>query len=165
MNKPTDEWATPPALFNMLNKLLGPITFDVCATTKNSKTENFFRKEDYSTGALSEGVEWPRSIVWMNPPYSNPEPWCRKAWQESQKGTTVIALLPGDSSTGWWHNWVMLSQQVFMLNKRIRFVGARQSYNRPSVVVVWGAGGFGTPAFAALHVSPTESGNGPSKRL
>ena len=38
--------------------------------------------------------DWGTS-TFMNPPYSNPYPWCKKAYEESLKGKLVVGLLRG----------------------------------------------------------------------
>ena len=55
------------------------------------------------TGPADNGLlkEWEyRSFV--NPPYSNSEPWVDKAINEAKLGKRVIMLLKVDPSTRWW---------------------------------------------------------------
>jgi len=40
--------------------------------------------------------------VFVNPPYSKPKPWVKKAINESLQGCTVVMLLKHDTSTRWY---------------------------------------------------------------
>lgn len=40
--------------------------------------------------------------VWLNPPYSDIDPWVRKAHRESLRGITTVMLLPMDATARWW---------------------------------------------------------------
>lgn len=63
--------------------------------------------------------------VWLNPPYSDPKPWCQKAVAETQAGraVVVVALLPAATDTGWFHDWVLPLAEVRYRRGRIRFLG------------------------------------------
>jgi phage N-6-adenine-methyltransferase len=59
----TDEWETPQALFDELNREFG-FTLDVCALPENAKCDLFFTPK---TDGLSQS--WKGHMCWMNPPY------------------------------------------------------------------------------------------------
>lgn len=46
-------------------------------------------------------IDWEEK-TYVNPPYSNPLPWVKKAVTENHRGNTVVMLLKHDSSTQWW---------------------------------------------------------------
>ena len=130
-------WETPPELFARLNWVFC-FRLDVCALPGNAKCARFFTPED-------DGLEqpWAPHVCWMNPPYGRGiSAWLKKAWQESQRGATVVALLPGDTSTRWWHDWVQGKASVFPLEGRVRFVGADGSPNFSSVIAIYWPAGF-----------------------
>lgn len=68
--------------------------------------------------------------------------WVQKAWEESQKGATVVALLPARTDTDWFHKYILDQDQV-----EIRFLQGRLYFRRdggqvdrapfPSMVVVF----------------------------
>jgi hypothetical protein len=76
----------------------------------------------------------------MNPPYNNVPMWVEKAWRESQKGVTVVALLASRSSeTVWWHDYVMRASALWYVKNRLWFSkgGIRSRSNHASVIVVF----------------------------
>lgn len=60
--------------------------------------------------------------IWLNPPYSDPYPWVKKAYEESQKGCIVVCLLPCDTSTKWFHEWVINKAEIRLLQGRVNFI-------------------------------------------
>lgn len=79
--------------------------------------------------------EWGTS-VFMNPPYSNPTPWVRKAYIESLKGKTIVGLLRGDTSTRWFHDWVLEKAEIRFIKGRLKFDGIKPA-PFASIVVIW----------------------------
>lgn len=59
----TNEWATPQALFDELNKEF-KFTLDPCATKENAKCDKYYTVEE--DGLIQD---WSKDIVFMNPPY------------------------------------------------------------------------------------------------
>ena len=58
----------------------------------------------------------------MNPPYGREiAKFVRKAWDESQKGATVVCLVPARPDTGWWHDYAMKGEIEFVRG-RLKFV-------------------------------------------
>jgi len=145
-----DRRQTPMWVFHQIEKIINtPICHDVCAEVHTAKTASFWTKKD---DALSRG--WndmakdlliagnPISAFWMNPPYSDPAAWCKKAYEESQKGLIVVGLLPDDRSTGWYQDWVEdKAQLVYVPNKRISFEDAnnvpQKGNPKGSIFPVW----------------------------
>ena len=136
---PTDKtcWETPPELFDRFDRVFR-FDLDVCAFPDSAKCRWFFTPSD-------DGLQqpWAPRVCWMNPPYGRTiAAWLQKAWQESQRGATVVALLPGDTSTRWWHDWVQGKAEVHPLDGRVRFVGAAGSPNFASVIAIYWPAGF-----------------------
>lgn len=73
----------------------------------------------------------------MNPPYSNPGPWCEKAVLEARRGKTVVGLLRGDTSTRWFHDWVLPYAEVRFIKGRLRFGDSGKPAPFPSIVAIW----------------------------
>lgn len=147
-----DKRQTPRFLFRRIQHLMNmPIVHDVCAEPHTTKCESFWAEEDdalsidwmeeLSQKNLTQGRSMPYA-VWMNPPYSNPEIWCKKAYQESKFGLIIIGLLPDDRSTGWYQDWVEdKAAFIYLPDRRISFEDANcvpQTGNpKGSIVVVW----------------------------
>lgn len=56
--------------------------------------------------------------IWLNPPYSNPRPWIER-FIAHRDGA---ALLPADTATGWFHEWVIQAETFCFLRGRLRFI-------------------------------------------
>lgn len=133
----TDEWPTPRDLFDELSAVYGGFTLDPCTTKENAKCTRFFTRED-------DGLSQPWSgKVFMNPPYGRHIGlWVRKAWEESQKGTLVVCLLPASVDTRWWHDYAKKGH-VYFLRGRLKFGASCNSAPFPSAIVTFGR--FFTP--------------------
>jgi phage N-6-adenine-methyltransferase len=60
--------------------------------------------------------------VYVNPPYSNPMPWVRKAIAEFSKSECcIVLLLKHDSSTKWYSLLQEAGARFFMLQGRLTF--------------------------------------------
>lgn len=151
-----DEWETPRAFFLELDVEFG-FEMDVAATTDNAKMlpcitaerdalsvdwyDEFHREA--AAAARAEGVQPP--ICWMNPPYSRCREFIAKAAQETQKGCTVVCLVPSRTDTRWWHEHVWDAAQhrprpgveVRFIKGRLKFGGSTNSAPFPSVVIVF----------------------------
>ena len=86
-------------------------------------------------------VDW-KDPTYCNPPYSNPEPWVKKAIEERRKGVNVVMLLRVDPSTR-WYRLLMEEKNIYItfFNRRIKFKGARGSPNFASMLVFLSAEG------------------------
>lgn len=137
-----DKRATPWLEFERIQEETGLIFFhDVCAEAHTTKvSESYWTKED---DALSFdwcsllGAPYSLSALWMNPPYSKPEPWCKKAYEESRKGLIVVGCLPDDRSVGWYQDWIEdKAPLVYVPDRRISFDG-QNGNPKGSVFPVW----------------------------
>ena len=80
--------------------------------------------------------------VYVNPPYSDPMPWVKKAIKEISiyPDSTIVMLLKHDSSTRWYQLLVEAGARFWMLQGRMNFTGPNQIKGAtapfPSVLVV-----------------------------
>ena len=118
----SDDWATPKDFYD---KLDAEFNFNDDPCPLNGK------------GGLDR--EW-GTRCFMNPPYSKPSPWVKKAFEESQKGKLVVALLRGDTSTAWFHDWVLGKAELRFVRGRLKFNGIKPA-PFPSIVAVFRKGG------------------------
>ncbi len=124
-------WETPLAVFALLQDEFS-FTLDVCATDENHKCVQYFTPK---ADGLSRA--W-RGACWMNPPYGRAiARWIRKAFEESQRGATVVCLLPARTDTAWWHSYVMKAREIRLLRGRLTFVGATSPAPFPSAIVLF----------------------------
>ena len=141
-----DEWETPDDLFNKLNREFN-FVIDIAANALNKKCA--FYLGDYPQNALNYSwkkvwdawvtTEDRNGAIWMNPPYSrgNIEKFMALASFNSQY-FPIVCLVRFDPSTKWYQKYVHdVVDEVRMLSRRVKFVGAPSAYNFPSAIVVY----------------------------
>lgn len=160
-SKLSDSWSTPQSLFDEINKAFGPCVLDVCANSQNTKCVSYFTEQDNALEQewFNKNLNISPQICWMNPPYSDPYPWLKKATEEVKKGNViVVSLLKADHSTSWYKDFIYDYNNVRFypgveridLPKRVKFVAPpglinkktgkpvkEGSPNYPSMVVVF----------------------------
>lgn len=121
---------TPLEIFMRLNAEFR-FTLDVCATRENAKCERYFTPEIDGLSQHWEGV------CWMNPPYGPElERWVQKAFEESQRGATVVCLVPARTDTSWWRDFASKAEVRF-IRKRLKFVGMPTNAPFPSAILIF----------------------------
>lgn len=137
-NRLSDEWATPPDLFEALAREF-LFTVDAAASPTNAKCPRYWTAAD-------DGLAhpWAGETVWVNPPYSNPAPWVEHAAKEAQAGARVVMLLPAATGSVYWQSWVWpCAHEIRFLPGRIRFLWQGEPAGTPrfeSAIVIYRAG-------------------------
>lgn len=137
--KESDLWETPQWLFDELNKEFN-FMYDICANDDNTKCKNWGK--DYLN---DDEIKWMDS-AFMNPPYSNPLPFVKKAYQDSIY-CPIVCLIKCDTSTKTWavfwdytNNKPKPGIEIRFLPKRLKFerngIPSKNCANFPSVIVV-----------------------------
>lgn len=130
----SNEWATPQDFFDELNKEFN-FTLDVSATDENAKCQKYFTIKD--NGLVQD---WANETVWLNPPYGREiGKWIEKAFEESQKGATVVCLIPARTDTKYFHEYCFKGEVRF-IRGRLKFGDAKANAPFPSAVVVFRKG-------------------------
>ena len=113
----SNEWTTPPDLFNKLN-LKYNFTLDPCCTKDSALCDKYYTIKD--NGLIQD---WSEDIVFMNPPYGREiGKWIEKAYKESLKGAVVICLIPARTDTRYWHNFIFpYASDIRFLKGRVKF--------------------------------------------
>jgi len=128
-----DKWSTPEKVFQPLDDEFS-FNLDVCAEPWNAKCPRYL---DPKVNGLTQS--W-SGICWMNPPYGREiEHWIRKAYEESQKGSTVVCLVPTRTETAWWHDYC-LRGEIRFVRGRIHFTDVNGKSGRPrfgSAIVIF----------------------------
>lgn len=130
-----DEYYTPKLLLEMVTKCIGPIDLDPCSNSHeepNVPAYEHYTKED--DGLMQD---WYRT-VFLNPPYSKPEPWLRKLIAEYKAGKVekAIALVPVDTSTGWFQ--LLLDYPICLISLPWKFIGNQSRARCASALVYLG---------------------------
>lgn len=140
-------WQTPIELFRELDKEFH-FNLDPCTTEDNPLGTRFYYSKEmdglnktwyrYLWGvSLGDGFTQIKS-VFVNPPYGRKIGlWIEKAYKESQRGCTVVMLIPSRTDTVWWHRWVMKAEEIRFIKGRLKFGGAKNSAPFPSAIVVF----------------------------
>lgn len=143
------EWETPLWLYNKLNDEFGFI-IDAACNNKNCRAEYGFvkdrnndslKKDWYASmqDILSATTRKTQGAIFLNPPYGRGiGKWVQKAFEEAQKGCTVVCLLPARTDTTWFHDYCANGEVRFIKN-RLRFGGSdiKGPAPFPSCVVIF----------------------------
>jgi len=130
-------WETPREFFNKLDEEFG-FTLDPCCSEATAKCDKYFTESD--NGLVQD---WSNDVVFMNPPYGREiKQWIKKAYDESQKGATVVCLVPARTDTAYWHDIIFKAKSendctIRFLRGRLKFGGSKNSAPFPSAVVVF----------------------------
>lgn len=150
-----DDWRTPPELYARLEREFG-FAWDAACTFQNCLAPSgahYGGPHGFPQTGDALAMSWPISgPIWMNPPYSNLKPWLSRA-REAGLRTPVVCLLPADTSTRWWFDFVACSAyEVRFIRGRVRFhtpdgggihktKGGGGSTVGPSAIVIYSPGG------------------------
>ena len=114
----SDNYATDNSIM-----LLFSDWFDPC-TLNNNKLRSFD----------GLGSEW-KNKTFVNPPYSKPIDWVRKAIEENKKGKVIVMLLRMDTSTKWFTMLQEAGALFLWINGRLRFNTGKPA-NFPSMLAI-----------------------------
>lgn len=131
------DWCTPQDLFDKLNHHF-QFALDAAATQDNAKCNLYFTPE---TDGLRQSWDV-GGAVFVNPPYGKEiGQWVEKAHEESQKGITIVMLIPARTDTRYFHKYIYGKAEMFFIQGRLRFVDekgkTKGSAPFPSMVVVY----------------------------
>lgn len=110
-------WCTPQDFFDTLNQEFH-FALDAAATDKTAKCPLYFTPE---TDGLKSSWDV-HGAVFCNPPYGREiGKWVRKAYEEAQKGTTIVLLIPARTDTSYFHEYIYGKAELRFIRGRLRF--------------------------------------------
>ena len=121
----SDNWKTPSDVYDKLDQEFH-FDFDPCPLN-----------EDPDFDGLS--IDW-GLVCFVNPPYSDISAWCKKSYDEWQKGKTVVMLIPSRTDTRYWHDYIMKATEIRFIKGRLKFGDSKNSAPFPSAVIVFKGG-------------------------
>src|ERR1700744_2756463 len=126
-----DDRLTPPEVL----KNLGRFTLDPCVPMRLP-----WPTADRHYNILDNGLSPPWSgRVWLNPPYSDIEPWIAKLLRHLEQGGTGMGLYNARTETEWFFNGVWrIAEAVFFPKARYKFYrpdGTRQGNGKMGSVI------------------------------
>jgi len=111
----TDEWYTPPWVFEKLG-----ILFDMDGASPGKDIVPWITAGTHiSHNSLS--IEWFGS-VWLNPPYGGRNgiiPWLAKMATHGNG----IALVPNRTGADWWQDFAAIADGMLFVRGKIKFIG------------------------------------------
>lgn len=135
---PRDCWSAPRPLFGVLNKRYR-LQFDAAASDDNHMVDDYATINDVDGGGLGALKHTPLRM-WVNPPYSDIEPWIAAAHARCVRDQSFTAmLLPANrTQMSWWHRYAMVGE-LWFFRGRIAFdppPGIEKSTPRGNSVLV-----------------------------
>lgn len=136
-SKKTD-YCTPQDFFARLDEQFH-FTLDAAAADENAKCSVYYTPE---TDGLNSPWDITQGAVFCNPPYRRKiGEWVRKAYEEPQKGITIVLLIPARTDTSYFHRYIYGVAEVHFVRGRLHFTDENgNSYPPapfPSMVVVY----------------------------
>lgn len=131
------DWCTPQHFFNELDAEFH-FVLDAAATHQNSKCKRCFTPED--DGLIQN---WDMGgAVYCNPPYGKEIGlWVKKAYEEAQKGTTIVMLIPARTDTKYFHEYIYHKAEIRFVKGRLKFTDENGTPKGtapfPSMVVIY----------------------------
>ena len=134
------DWCTPQDFFDRLDAEFH-FVLDAAATDQSAKCRNYYTPE---TDGLKQSWNC-GGAVFCNPPYGREiGKWGKKAYEESQSGTTIILLIPARTDTAYFHDYIYGKAEIRFVRGRLKFTdengAAGQSAPFPSMLVVYNGG-------------------------
>lgn len=133
-----DSRPTPVPLARDLKRAVGG-TFDVDPCSGCEPMPIAETRYTAADDGLAEDSPWHGS-VFVNPPYSDIEPWAAKAVRATERGDAdyVVLLMPSYSaSSGWFHEHASQAEYLCVIDGRLTFHGAESSAPFASLLVVF----------------------------
>jgi len=119
----SDNWETPPKLYQQLNREFHFDNFDPCPI-------------DATINGLT--IPWAKR-VFVNPPYSNVAAFLSKAHKELELGNSelIVFLVASRTCTAWFHDYVYGKAEIRFLRGRLKFSNSNVSAPFPSLVAIF----------------------------
>lgn len=129
----TDGWATPQAFVEPLSDAVGGFDLDPASGAEAEP----HAEETYTAAENGLASEW-FGTVWLNPPFSEKTDWLEKAYREYHDGNVELALilLPVDTSTQWFHDYVTEADLLWFKEGRLKFRGGGGRNRNPNFGVM-----------------------------
>ncbi len=115
----TDEWYTPPHVFNALS-----CSFDMDVASPGKEATPWIPAVDFLVKA--DGCSLARAwagFIWMNPPFGGRRD--KGRWLEKFIAHgNGIALVPDRTSAPWWQSYALQADLILFVAPKIKFIGA-----------------------------------------
>lgn len=130
-----DNWQTPPDLFARLNRTF-QFDFDAFASAENHLCNewsaiggtwalNIWNQPVRTDERDGLAYPWENRRVWMNPPYGRGilADAMKKAASERNNAQLIVAIIPANTDTAWWHDYVAgAASHIEFMRRRVKFI-------------------------------------------
>ena len=128
----SNEWATPTDFYKELDAEFH-FNLDPCSAHENAKCEHHYTIDN---DGLTQ--KWGGRKVFCNPPYGREiGRWVRKCYEESQRGATVVMLIPARTDTAWFHDYIYGKAEIRFIRGRLHFNESASGAPFPSMIVIF----------------------------
>jgi ParB family chromosome partitioning protein len=126
-----NEWYTPPEFVEAARDVMGGIDLDPATSEIAQRTVRAAAWHTQDDDGLTK--KW-RGRVWLNPPYSNIEPFVAKLVADYQAGhiTEAVLLTHNFTDTRWFHDAVGAACAFCLTLGRIRFIDPEGNLASPT---------------------------------
>jgi len=157
MTKKTDLWRTPPQIIEYVKNRFGEIQRDLCASSDDAVCSFYYDVEDDFLKQRVKSFEM-GSTGFLNPPYSNPLPFVKKAIEFGRGGMRVIMLLNMDTSTKWFELIASNASLIMpIIGGRLAFLSANgeamKGNNKAQVLIEFSPYFLGAAKWEPIHIS------------
>ncbi|MFA9517023.1 DNA N-6-adenine-methyltransferase [Halopenitus sp. H-Gu1] len=137
-----DERGTPTQFIRRLHSAIGGLfDLDPCSGAEPipiAKTR--FDIEDNGLAQDWTGYD----SIYVNPPYSDLETWMKKVTREASRDdadapSLIMCLLPGNTSTQWFHQYAANGDYLTLIEGRLTFHGTKKNAPFASILTVFAA--------------------------
>lgn len=116
------DYGSPWPLVRAIERRWGPLTIDLAATRHNAKAPKWITPEEDSlkqdwTELIGGGIGF------LNPPFTDIEPWAEKCQLHGAAGARIITLTPASIGAEWFASHVEHDAAVVGLRPRVCFEG------------------------------------------
>lgn len=139
--KSRQDYATPRSFIEAVEARFGKMHVDLAATASNAKAPCFITPEEDSL-SVEWSAKWHDGNCWLNPPFSNIEPWAAKCAEESRKmhRGKIFLLTPASIGTNWFAKYVLGHAVVLGISPRLTFEGEKDPYPKDLSLAVYASG-------------------------
>ncbi len=140
------DYGTPWDFIHAVEKRFGKIVCDLAAHAGNAKCDAYLTPEVDSL-SLPWADLYPSGTLWLNPEFSDLEPWAEKcAFESLTRHGLILLLTPASVGSNWFAAHVNRKAMVLGLSPRLQFEGTTAPYPKDLSLSVYGYGlsGFDT---------------------
>lgn len=135
-----DERGTPTQFIRRLHSAIGgPFDLDPCSGAEPTPIATTrYTAEDNGLAQNWTGHD----TIFVNPPYSSLEDWMKKVTREASRDeadapSLIMCLLPGNTSTQWFHRYAADGDYLTLIEGRLTFHGTTKNAPFASILTVF----------------------------